>query len=448
MIFDTLSKFNNRIALIENEVVFTYEQLIELSETLTKEIPSRSLVFLCCDNTIHTIAYYVGLLRKKSVPLLLPATMQETFLKKLISTYRPSYIIKCEKNTDKIKCPTTVSSKLHNDLALLLTTSGSTGSSKLVRLSYNNIVANTKSIIQYLGISKQDRCITTLPMSYTYGLSILQTHLVSGASIIMYNNSVLSEKFCELIKRHQVTTFGGVPYTYEMLMKNSFFKHKHSSLRYITQAGGRLPSNLVTAVSSYCKKNDYELIVMYGQAEATARMTYLPRQYTDAKPGSIGIPIPMGKISLQDEFGNIINENQVTGEIIYSGPNVMLGYANDIYDLEKGDELGGVLYTGDLAHKDKDGFYYIDGRKSRFIKMQGIRINLDDIEKFIRNYNIACLCGGQDDLLRIHVFQFIDQDFIKSIVSNNFNINKNFIQVLYDKEIPRNESGKIIYKDL
>jgi len=339
---------------------------------------------------------------------------------------------------------------LHDDLALLLTTSGSTGSPKLVRQSYKNILANTQSIVEYLELADNERPITTLPMNYTYGLSIINSHLYVGASIILTNKTLVQKEFWQQCKDFEATSLAGVPYTYEMLDKLRFFRMEVPSLRTMTQAGGKLSPDLHKKFAEYAEKNNKRFIVMYGQTEATARMSYLPHNKALEKIGSMGIAIPGGEFSLIDANGAIINEVDVTGELIYKGDNVALGYAEQGADLAKGDEFNGVLFTGDMAKKDTDGFYYIVGRKKRFLKIFGSRVNLDETERMIRTAfpDIDCACTGIDDQMTVFITAEAQIKNVSSFFHEKTGLHPIAFHVQCIEKIPRNESEKILYSAL
>ncbi|WP_233704649.1 AMP-binding protein [Helicobacter bizzozeronii] len=343
--------------------------------------------------------------------------------------------------------PTNVS--MHNDLAILLSTSGSTGSCKMVRQSYRNIQVNTESIIQYLHIDSSQRAILILPMHYTFGLSVINTHLYSGAVILLSNKSLMQKQLWEFIQAKKATSISGVPYTYEMLKKLRFFSMDLPYLKTMTQAGGKLSQQLHQEFATFAKSNDKEFIVMYGQTEATARMGYLPADRSLEKCGSIGIAIPNGEFSLLDSQGAVVDQNDEQGELVYRGENVALGYAYDRSSLSKGDEFGGVLYTGDIAKKDNDGYYYIVGRKSRFIKMFGRRISLDDVDCIVENKfkDMEAKSSGTDDLIYIFITQEKCKE-VKELVCNVLRLPHTAIKVKYIHTLPRNGAGKILYSKL
>lgn len=216
----------------------------------------------------------------------------------------------------------------------------------------------------------------------------------------------------------------------------------------MTQAGGKLNSSLIKYFSEYARLHDIRFYVMYGQTEATARMSYLPAEYTLNKVGSVGVAIPGGHFSLIDEDGMRIVSPNVEGELVYEGSNVFWGYAESLDDLFKGDENKGILYTGDLAYVDSEGFYYISGRKKRFLKLYGNRISLDFVESIVKDHCQECACVGSDDKLIVYVTDLDKIDSIKSVLSNRVLINPSAYEVRFIGKIPRTDSGKIIYSDL
>ncbi|RYI97112.1 MAG: AMP-dependent synthetase, partial [Actinomycetales bacterium] len=212
---------------------------------------------------------------------------------------------------------------LHPDLRLLLSTSGSTGSPKLVRLSRENLTSNAHAIADYLDLHGDDRAITSLPLHYCYGLSVLHSHLVRGAGVVLTDLSVVDECFWDLCRRARVTTLSGVPYTFELLHRSGFAEREPGSLRRVTQAGGRLRPEAVREYADTCATRGIDFFVMYGQTEATARMAYLPPALAAAHPDAAGIAIPGGHLRID----SVPDQPADVGEVVYSGPNVMLGYA-------------------------------------------------------------------------------------------------------------------------
>ena len=456
--------YENRIAAIDDSgKSFSYHDLFDESDKLFSHIQKRCLVFNLCNNSIGSLLGYVCAQVNYFVPLMVNAKIDNDLFENLLETYKPEFIWCPKEKLLPFQCVFEVLDfclyqtdyigfELHDDLALLLTTSGSTGSPKLVRQSYLNMLSNTKSIIEYLSIDESERPITTLPMNYTYGLSIINTHLHVGATLLLTERTLLDKEFWTFFNKEKATSFGGVPYTYEMLYKLRFFNMNLPSLRTMTQAGGKLLPELHKKFAKYAQENNKKFIVMYGQTEATARMGYLPADKSLEKYGSMGIAIPGGKFELLDSQNQTILDYDVVGELVYTGDNVTLGYAQNGEDLSKGDERNGTLHTGDMAKKDADGYYYIVGRLKRFLKIFGNRINLDETERLIKSHfpSIECACGGQDDLMKIYVVSK-DKNLIKDIrkfISEITHINLTAFKIVLVDEIPKNDSGKVLYKQL
>ena len=461
--FTDLECFSNSIVFTTQSEQITYNKLVEEINTLSLFLKGRDLVFLLCENSIESIVGYLACLRSGAVPLLIGATIDETLLLNLIERYKPSYVWtnrsfswleESWKNVHENRSYHLYDKLLkhehsfHQDLAILLMTSGSTGSPILVRLSYENLNQNAISISASLSITNNDVPITSLPMNYTYGLSILNSHLLNGCQIVLTESSVLSKEFWELLKNKQVTTFGGVPYTYQMLKKLGFDKMNLHNVSKLTQAGGKLDLNLIKYFAEQCINKDIQFYVMYGQTEATARMSCLSADYSLIKAGSIGKPILNGEFFLVDDANKIITEAEVEGELYYRGPNVSMGYAHILSDFIKEDENKGVIATGDIAKRDVDGFYYIVGRKKRFIKIFGNRISLDEVENIFHKNDISAICTGIDDKLVIYTTQEEKLIEIKQFISSKIGIHHSAIAVVFISEFPRNDSGKILYSKL
>ncbi len=461
--WNTLERFGERTALItETGEHIAYNALLARADEIAGAAGSRCLAFLMCRNCADAAAGYVGFLRRGIVPVLLAENLDTSMLEGLLESYRPAYFyLPSEKAPDLpgvtawrgesytlLHLPYEQDYKLPEELALLLTTSGSTGSPKLVRQSGRNIEANTRSIAEYLGILSEDRAITTLPMQYTYGLSILQSHLSVGAAVILTDKTLMDKEFWALLKEQKATTFGGVPYIYEMLKKLRFDRMNLPSLRYLTQAGGKLPKELAEEFIQTCKRKNMKFIVMYGQTEATARMAYLPWEHAESHAASIGIAIPGGEFWLADPEGAPILEPETTGELVYRGPNVTLGYAENRFDLCKPDENHGELRTGDMAKRDAKGFYYIVGRKKRFLKLFGSRVNLDEVEGLLNRAGIPCACAGVDDRLDVYITDGSLLGQAERFIKEHTAINPNGFQLHVIEEIPRNDSGKVLYSAL
>ncbi len=456
--FDTKECWKDRIFIISDRgEQITYREKDEICQRIQKEIEPGKLAFLLCKNVPGSVLLYFACLKNGTVPLLLDAKMDYNMIIHLMKQYEPDYLYYPKEQEEKWKSfgkkrdwceygygireqKPKIQTRLYKDLALLLTTSGSTGSPKLVRQSYQNIQSNAESIADYLHLDERERPITTLPMHYTYGLSILHSHALCGATILLTEYSLFEPEFWDFFKSQKATSFGGVPFTYEMLKRLRFFEMDLPSLKTMTQAGGKLARHLHEEFAQFAQKTDREFIVMYGQTEATARMAYLPAKDSLRKAGSIGIAIPGGKISLED------------GELVYYGENVTLGYAKEKSDLKKGDERHGKLRTGDMAKVDEEGFFYIVGRKKRFLKVLGNRINLDEIEQILKEQykDTEIVCAGIDDHLYIYEEKqgAVDTEKIIMFLSEKTKLNPGVFEVFLIDHIPVSPSGKVRYKEL
>ncbi len=461
-----LKKFGENDALIDDEGNrLTYQELDDEGGRIADAVGKRCLVFSLCENSIGSAVGYISFLNNRIVPVMLNANLESELLEKLLSAYCPSYLWvpdKLENQFDRferayralgyvlLRTNYEIEYPLHNELALLLTTSGSTGSPKFVRQSYENIRTNTESIVEYLRIDESERPITTLPMNYTYGLSIIQTHISVGATILLTDKGLMQKEFWKFFKEQKATSFGGVPYTYEMLDKLRFTKMNLPSLHTMTQAGGKITPELHEKFARYAAEQDKKFVVMYGQCEATARMGYLPAKKAVEKKGSMGIAIPGGRFTLVDVNGDPINEPNITGELVYEGANVTLGYAECGQDLQKGDERNGILQTGDMAQFDEDGYYYIMGRKKRFLKIYGNRVNLDEIDRMIKGKfeNVEIASAGMDDHMYLFVTDKTVAEEVKKFAVYKTKLNPAAFKTIVIDEVPKNDAGKTLYKEL
>jgi surface polysaccharide O-acyltransferase-like enzyme len=379
---DTLAAHGNTLAIVFEDPVPASEDMpggvattrmsltyLELANHVRKRVsrlgPPHRLLALHARNDLDSLLWYLAALANQN-PVLLLADGQQLDYTEILTTYTPALVARGKTLTETSNMP---NQPLHPELAVLLSTSGSTGSPKLVRLSLGNLTANASAIGDVLHIRATDRAITTLPMAYSYGLSVINSHLLAGATIVLTNLSVVDPCFWKLLASEQVTSFAGVPYTYELLDRVGFAEKKLPHLRYITQAGGRLGADRVRSYSEVGKRQGWDFHVMYGQTEATARMTHLPPDLASKYPDAVGYAIPGGSIRV----------DKATSEVVYSGPNVMMGYATRASDLTLGATLS-ELATGDLGQQDSDGLLRIVGRLGRFVKICGNRIDLDRVE--------------------------------------------------------------------
>lgn len=264
----------------------------------------------------------------------------------------------------------------------------------------------------------------------------------------MTMESITQRKFWDLFKEFEVTSLSGVPYTFEILKKFRLLNFELPSLKKLTQAGGKLSNDHLEYFADFSRNKGIDFIVMYGQTEGTARLSYLPTEFINNKLGSIGRPIPGGRFHLVDENGVKIEAPETPGELIYIGPNVMLGYADKLDDLFNGDVNKGLLRTGDIAYYDIDEFYFIVGRIKRFIKIFGNRINLDELEQLLKKSDVDSVCVGKDNLLIVYLLLEEHKIIVKDLFSKKLGIHPSAIELRIIQEFPKNESGKTLYSKL
>lgn len=454
----------DRPALLTEKDVWSYERLTEEADGIAAYVGRRCLVFLLAENVPEAIAGYVGFLSHGVVPVMVDAALDAELLAGLVARYRPSFVWMPRERRGEFPEAAEAFSlggyvlldrrerapfPLAPELALLMTTSGSTGSPKLVRQSYENLRANTASIIEYLQMDASERAITSLPLHYVYGLSILNTHLAVGASVVVTRETLFSRDFWQLTREREVTSLGGVPYTYVMLKRLRFSRMELPALRTLTQAGGKLDPELHAAFAQDCAAKGRRFFVMYGAAEATARMGYLPAELALSHAGAMGRVIPGGRFELVDAEGRVIQQPGESGELVYYGANVTLGYATSGADLIKGDERHGRYATGDVARCDADGIYTIVGRKKRFLKLFGKRTNLEEVEHLLRQrFGGEVACAGVDD----HLYAFVtDETVLPEVVpylSGKLGLHPSAFRARQIAAIPKNAAGKTVYREL
>jgi long-chain acyl-CoA synthetase len=438
-------RFNKSFKLID-EVTgnhFAFEELPNISWPTSR----RALVFCYLNNSIDSISFLIKAFESQHVLVLLSSTLTANLKSALEDTYHPNFIYD-ESRTEiseysliepALHARVIVSShKLHENLRVLLSTSGTTGSPKFVKLSESNLLANAESISSYLPILASDRVPLNLPIHYSYGLSILTSNTLKGATLIAGVQDVMSKGFWENFEKYQYSTIAGVPYVYEMLDRIGFTKMNLPSLRYFTQAGAKLRDDLVKKYGEFARDQGKLFYVMYGQTEATARMSYLHPNDLLSHIGSIGKPIPGGRFELNEE----------TSELQYKGFNVYGGYAECVADLSTF-ESPALLSTGDLAKVDEQGFYYITGRSKRFVKIFGNRINLDELESTLsKRFGAFYPCVGWQDKTVLVYSTNVNDDHsqIVSWLSAEYKLHPTSFKFKTIDSIPLTANGKPDYK--
>ncbi len=464
MLFEIDKKPASSMAAIDDAGgQLTYGDLVALRGELSAVLPERELVFCLCENKVGALAGFLSLYDCKDVCLLLSSHIDKALLKVLDETYGPSYYWMPETMVEEsgyekvynykgfVLCKTGKKAPaMHPELSMLMTTSGTTGSPKLVRHKYGNIESNAKNVAKVFGWTLEERGIIDLPMQYTMGLNVINSHLNAGATVLLIEANLMSPQYWSFIKEQKGSNFTGVPFSYEILNRLRFWKMDLPHLTTMAEGGGKLSDTLFKTIADFAVEKGKRFFATFGTTETSARLAYLPPSDAATHIGSIGQAIPEGKLILVDENGNEINEADVEGELRYEGPNVTMGYGTCVEDLAKGDEFCGRYETGDLAKKDADGFFYIVGRKKRFLKLFGLRVSLAQSEKIIsENFTgIECACTGDDNQMLIYITQEDLKDEVKKLISEKTGLMAKSFDVRVIDEVPRFESGKINYKAL
>lgn len=441
-----------RVAIIDDcGAKVTYEDLSDLCAVVDGKIPERSLVMMFADRQADTISYYYAFHSCGHVVMPLNPDLPDDMVNLYIERYRPSYIWgTCTSEvTQGTEVLATLSHRLvktsypktplSEDLALLLTTSGSTGNPKTVRLSKSNLTCNAEAFVDAISLRNTDRGIVSLPIFYTYGLAICHMHFFVGATLLLSEKKVYEAEFQDFIARELVTDLHGVPYIYECLDNSCFFDHLPTTLRILTMGGGKSNSILHAKLSRLAREKCIGFFAMYGQTEGTTILTKVPDDQDQNEQGCIGVPA-LGMSAFIDEE---------TSELCFRGSSVCLGYAESWNDLCLGDKNKGLLKTGDTARIDDQGRIYLTGRLRRFIKIKGVRINLDDIETYIEDYlGLNNVCVGNDDSLNCYIVNPSQLNIIAEQISYRFKISRSRIIVHSIPCIPHNAQGKIDYSKL
>lgn len=453
--------FGTNTALVDDTgVTLRYDELATLQNELSEVAPGE-LTMMLCENSIGALSGYAALLNGGHPMLMVSAGLAGELRRQIMNTYRPGLVFaprslrgdyphmrEIRAIDDFVLLHTSYSEPfpIHPALGQMLTTSGSTGSVKFVRQSWDDIRVNAGIHMDILEMTESERTLTALPMNYTYGLSIICASLMAGATMIATRRGVMDEEFWDLFENEHVTAFHGVPNTYDILRRLDLFSEDYPSLRLMTQAGGKLNQDLHRYFARYAADYGKRFIIMYGQCEATAAISYLPAEKALNKLGSVGIAVPSAEIALVDAEGNPIKEAHAPGELVFCGENVALGYAERGEDLARGDDWHGELHTGDLAEWDEEGCLTITGRLKRFIKIAGQRISLDEIDERIMNdIHIRCVSSGVDDHLVIFVLSDEDAEAVRDYIKRKLSVVRTAMQIAKVDQFPTNEAGKILY---
>jgi acyl-CoA synthetase (AMP-forming)/AMP-acid ligase II len=409
---------------------------------------------------VASVQRYLGAFESGRAVAMIDPTLDADVLAELVERFRPAAVLGAgELSFDGYASADVVGPALvrtardavvpHPDLAVLLPTSGSTGNPKLVRLSHDAVLRNADAIAQVLGITADEVAPTALPLHYSYGLSVLNSHLLRGATVVVEANGLMGRPFWEAVEKYRITSLAGVPYHYEMLRRLRFDPAKYPTLRTITQAGGRLRPELVTEFNDKMRAVGGQMFVMYGQTEAAPRMSTVPAARLAEKLGSAGPALPGGKFTVRMADGTETAQPNITGEIVYRGPNVMMGYAETAQELAEGDAAGGVLVTGDLGYLDEDGFLFVTGRLKRIGKIFGNRVSLDDLEQAVKDFGAsAAVAAGDKVVIWVERAAAAECKAAAKVLSERLHLHVTGFDVRPIEEFPLLPSGKIDYRSL
>jgi acyl-CoA synthetase (AMP-forming)/AMP-acid ligase II len=423
------------VALVEDGAVTTYAELATAVRGRAAALgPGRRLVLLVAEPTRECVVTHLAALAAGHVVLLAPRDRPGT-VQALRERYRPDTVVD---GGPPVLVHEEPQHELHPDLALLLTTSGSTGSPRLVRLSHENLSSNAEAVAASLGLTADDVGVTALPLSYCYGLSVLHSHLAVGAAVLLTRLSVVDPCFAQAARSAGVTSLPGVPYTFDLLDRAGHDLLGLPSLRLVTQAGGRLAPERVRALALEGRERGFDLVVMYGQTEATARMTCLPPHLAVEHPHAVGVPVPGGRVRVDP----VPDRGDGVGELVFEGPGVMLGYAEDVRDLARGRDVT-ELRTGDLARLGPDGLVEIVGRATRFAKVFGLRIDLAHAEELLARHGFVTSTVEVDGTVLIAVEGDHDVDWVARLAAEDLGLPRHAVTAVAVPALPRGGAGKV-----
>jgi long-chain acyl-CoA synthetase len=443
---------DDQVFIIDGTSTYTFNEIFNFGDLIYSGILEGSVVVIESDRDLGTVCAYIGALRNNIIPLLIDSNLNSESVTDILNSYEAEYIISPKsRNIDGYQVFDNQLSKIiysrskslceqvHKDLCMLMPTSGSTGEAKCVRTSKSNLILATESIVRYLAMDNSRVSISSLPLHYTYGLSVLNCALDSRSKFVLTDKSWLERGFWSIAEDNKITDLSGVPFMFQTLRRINLSDVILKSLVCVNQAGGKLRPVLTRYFISYFSDNDICYFTMYGATEASPRISYVPCKDALKKLGTVGIPIDIGKFSTDSANG--VSE----GELIYEGPNVCLGYAHNRKDLSLGDENSQVLYTGDIGRIDNDGFATIIGRKKRFVKVFGMSVNLDAVESIAKNITDNSAVMGEDDkvlvLITDNETKFVKRKILESVTFSNTGLKVKKIPEIY-----LNSSGKPDYR--
>ena len=378
----------------------------------------RSVVFVKASTSPETIALFAACINHGLVPLMLPEKIDPALYDKLHALYAEASV--------------------HDDLAFLISTSGSTGSPKLVRTSYANFRADNMYAAADHRLAAGDRFLIPLPLCYAFGIQVMGACLSTGATIVITSKSIMDSGFGDVLEQAKATHFVGVPYMYEMLDRLGFFARPFPSLRNLSISGGALGPALRRKYAEWARDTERIFCEIYGQTETLAYMAKLETNDHLDKIGSIGQASSGGHFTVKDDGG-----------LVYHGPIVAMGYATCAEDLLKGDEWKGVRETGDMATIDAEGYVTLTGRASRFVKIFGNRVSLQEVENILKDaFPAASIAAtGADNDLHVFATQ-VSAEEVERLLVAKLHFNSTVMKTHVLDAMPLNANGKTDYQKL
>jgi len=476
-LFDTSKNLDKDVLLNTKEPVSfkkLHDDSLKIASYLKETTGENQHILLASPNSAFFITAYLGIIKSGNICVPVNFAIEQENLNYILNTTECNSVfiskplkrrLTFDSNIHLIDEDTSKSIINHqeiiaidsdfdkNRVAEIIFTSGSTGNPKGVMISHQNIIANTDSIIEYLKLTSKDIMCVVLPFFYCYGLSLLHTHLKIGASLVLNNSFIFLGSVINDLKNYNCTGFAGVPSHFQILLKKStnFKVETFPNLRYLTQAGGKLHTVFIEELISIFPNKEF--YVMYGQTEATARLSYLAPEFITTKTSSIGKAIPNVELKIVNDNGETVNTNE-EGELVARGENIMLGYFKDEESTNQ-TVKNGWLYTGDIAKMDEDDFIYIVARKKEIIKVGGKRVSPKEIEEVIISIPevVDCMITGFDDNLlgeaikaTVVLNQNSNENHMKETILNecskHLSLYKIPQKIVFEKAIKMNATGK------
>lgn len=438
-------------ALIDDDATewCSYGQLRASVQTWSEKLSGpKSLILFSIENRVNHVACLLGALDAGHAVALVDPSMSDERMAALKLGYEPDCVITSDMSGAlQLQGRPSPRQAIHQDNSLLLSTSGSTGSPKFVRLSLQNLISNAHAIANALDIKSAESGLGHLQLHYSFGLSVLTSHLIAGASVVLTQRSFTDSQFWRGFRERPISHLPGVPFHHEMMLKLGLQRLPLSSVRVLTQAGGFLNVEARTKLWQFMEEQGGRFHVMYGQTEAAPRIATLAHEQFPDAPNSVGTSLQGGKIQIVDEAGQLCSQG-VNGLVRYVGPNVMLGYATSRQDLTSGDVLGGVLETGDIGFLDSKERLILTGRTKRFGKAYGLRVGLDEVEQLLAPIGKFVVVQRKENTLDLIVEAKLSESLVeraRACLAKNFNIPATVYRFHFTDQFSYTVRGKIDY---